>query len=313
MIRPLHPMDMPSYLAFVKRACLGDGVGGGDNRPSKRLLDFLSRSLAIETPKQTWVYAEGRTILGVVSVKSRPGSAAWEIDRFLGADCPNADIVLQTLLDHLSGVGGEEGIQKIFIRLPIDSGLVAVARRAGFFIYARERLYRGSLARPDTDGAYAPFRPRQPQDHLALFELYGRVAPLRTRQAEAMTLQEWRWLDGWQPRRHFRFNLVRGRRDYVWWEGDQAFAWMRFDGRARLLRAILDPARSLTAHADAAISFAATRIPAPGLVYFPVRDYEGIWEAALSSRGFPAIHEDALLVKQLTVRVGEQCLVPVGV
>jgi hypothetical protein len=64
--------------------------------------------------------------------------------------------------------------------------------------------------------------------------------------------------------------------------------------------------------ADAALAFAIPRLPQSGLVYAPVRDYETLWEETLLRHGAGMIGEYSLLVKQLTVRVGEHCLVPVG-
>lgn len=313
MIRPLRPMDMPSYLAFASRA-RGNAIdGGSEPRAARRILDFLGRSLAVEAPKQTWVYADGSRILGVMAIRVRPGSAAWEVERFLGADCPDVDLAFEQLLGHLAGIGGEEGIQKIFLRLPAASNLLPAARRAGFFIYARERMFGADAGRVAPVVAPAPFRPRRHQDHLALFAHYTRVAPVRTRQAEAMTLQEWRWLDGWQPRRHFRFNLTRGRHDYVLWEGEDVRAWMRVEGRSRRLRVTLEPGDFGSSRADAVLAFAVGKMARSGPVYSWARDYESVWEATLDRHGFNYLDEYALLVKQLAVRVGEHCLVPVGV
>lgn len=313
MIRPLHPMDMPSYLALARRACRQEGVDGGrDDRVSRCLLDFLSRSFTLEAPRQTWVYADGRDLRGVVAVKNRPGSPTWEVDRFLGSDSPDSTRVLESLLEHLSSLGGYEGIQKIFLRLDTTSALFPAARRAGFYPYATERAYRSEV-RPETfQPGSVPLRPRRGQDHLALFSHYGRITPARTRQAEALTLQEWRWLDGWQPRRHFRFNLARGRHDYVWWEDGEILASVRIDVRNRLVRATLDPRKAHDEHADAILAFSASRMR-PGPTFSLARDYQPLWESVLLRHGFTFVEEYALLVKQLAVRVGEHCLVPVGV
>ncbi|MHB1005169.1 MAG: hypothetical protein ACYC3S_05935 [Chloroflexota bacterium] len=314
MIRPLHPMDMPSYLAFAKRACRGEGVEGqDDSRVSRQFLDFLGRSLAFEAPKQTWVYTEGRSILGMIAVKTRPGAGAWEIDRFLGADCPDADVVLERLLEHLASIGGKEGIQKIFLRLPTSSPLVQVARRAGFFTYTSERAFRADGLALPAGLEPAPFHPRRPFHHQPLFDHYLRSAPVRTRQAEALTLQEWRWLDAWQPRRHWRFNLSRGRRDFVWEEGGRVIGWMRIEARDRLLRATLEPRQGRGDEAERTLAFAASQLTLVGGLFSLARDYQVLWESALLAHGFTLIEEYALMVKQLAVRVGDHCLIPVGV
>ena len=314
MIRPLHPIDVPSYLSFAKNACCGEGVEGWEEgQAPMRFLDFLGRSLAWDAPRQTWVYTQGRQILGLVAVKSRPGAAVWEIDRLIGVDSPQADRALASLLEHLACLGGEEGVQKIFLRLPSASSLLPLARRAGFFVYASERLYRASVRPTRVQVEAPPLRGRRGYDHPALFDLYTRSVPLRARQAEALTLQEWRWLDGWQPRRHWRFNLARSRRDYVWVDQGLVVAAVRLERRRHLIGVAIDQAKIGPREADGVLSFALSHMPESAPLLCPVREYQETLEGAVRRFGFEQVGEYALLVKQLAVRVGDRCLVPVGV
>ncbi len=314
VIRPLHPIDMPSYLAFAKNACYGEGVEGCDEgRVPLRFLDFLGRSLALEAPRQTWVYTQGRSILGMVGVKSRPGTTVWEIERLVGLGSPAADAVLESLLEHLAYMGGEEGVQKIFLRLPVASPLLTVARRAGFYAYTVERLFRLAQRPALLESDLPPLRPRRIHDAHALFTHYSRTVPASVRHAEALTLQEWRGLDGWQPRRHWRFSLSRARRDYVWIEEGTVVAAVHSDGRRRILRLSLDAGRVGPREADGVLTFALSHLPPAGAVYCPVRQYQTAEEGALLRGGFVQVEEYALMVKQLSVRVGDRCLVPVGV
>ena len=83
MIRPLHPADVPSYLAFSRSACYGqrDHCWEGASSP-QQLIRSLARTLAINTPHHnTWVYTHERSIQGLVTVRSRHGSAVWEVER----------------------------------------------------------------------------------------------------------------------------------------------------------------------------------------------------------------------------------------
>lgn len=311
MIRPLHPTDMPSYLAFARGACYGEDLELCEPGPTPRSLwSFLWRSLAIDVPNHTWIYTQNRSIRGLVEIRNRRGAAVWEVERLLGLQSADTECILGNLLEHLAAVGGEEGVQKIFLRLPSASPLLPVARRAGFFAYTVERLYRGIGARPEpTDSAP---RPRRGFDHLALFEHYSRTVPLRVRQAEAVTLQEWRWLDGWQPRRQFRLNLPRARRDYVVECDGQVRAWLNVDPARRIARLSLEKPVVGPQQADALLSYALAQLPADGAVYIPVREYQSGLEASVQRLGLPLVGENTLLVKVLTVRVPERRLVPVG-
>jgi len=313
MIRPLHPIDMPSYLAFARNAHHGDGLEDcGDGPLSHRFLDFLGRSLPLDRPRQTWIYTEQHTIVGMVAVRRRRGTAVWEIDRLAGLDSPRAEVALESLLDHLAALGGEEGVQKIFLRLPTASPLLPIARRAGFVVYASERIWRGDpRPRPELDVRVA-LRPRRGMDHQALFEHYVRAVPARTRQAEGMTLQEWRWLDGWQPRRHWRFDLRRSRQDLVLESAGRVLAWVSVEPLRRVMRLSLDPQLLRGSQVDGILANALLNLPVDGAVSCPAREYQAELEAALSRLGFVPTAERALMVRHLTVRVGDRCLVPVG-
>ena len=314
MIRPLHPIDMPSYMDFARRACYSEAAAGCNGSPlSTHFLDVLGRSLALDAPAQTWIYTAGGEILGLMAVKRRRGTAIWEVERLVGRDSPGADSALESLLEHLSCLGGREGVHKIFLRLPLSSPLLPIARRAGFFAYSRETIYRlGNL--PTADGLeLAPLRMRRSFDHQKLFQHYIRSVPARVRQAEGLTLQEWRWFDGWKPRRRWRFAFPRSRQDFVWERDDEMIAWLQIDRGRRLLQGLLDEMQVSPEEADSVLAFALSRLPASGPVFFPVREYQSMFEGVLKHHRFEYAGEYALLVRLLTVRVGERCLVPVGV
>lgn len=311
MIRPLHPTDMPSYLAFVRNACYGEGVERcPDGLVPLRFLGLLGRSLALDAPRQTWVYTRDREILGLAAVNGRRDGAVWEIDRWVGTGLPEAERALQSLLEHLACVGGEEGIQKIFLRLPSESPLLAVARKAGFVAYCTERVYRGNAR--STHREKAPFRPRRGTDSHALFMHYTHTVPGRVRQVEALTMQEWRWLDGWKPRRHWRLGVALGHRDFVWESEGQILAWIRVEGRRRILYASVDHRLLGEAEIESAVDYALAGVRSASTVYCPVRDYQDVLERVFARNSFEPAGEYVLMVQHLTVRVGERILVPAG-
>jgi hypothetical protein len=309
MIRPLHPTDVPSYMVFASKACAGDGPQACEpGEPAARLLRVLGRSLPLDVPQHTWVYTENRKIRGLVSVRSRRGAAVWQVERLLGLPGEEMDYVLEDLLLHLAAVGAEEGIQKLFLSLPSSSQLLPTARRAGFYSYTVERLYRGS-ARGDFPLADAP-RPRRGLDNLALFEHYNRAVPLRVRQAEALTLQEWRWLDGWTPGRHWRLSVSRTRQDYLLDRNGRIDAWLQIEPSRHVARVSLEETQVSQQQAGELLAFAIARLPTAGWVYVPARAYEIGLESSLQQLGFAQVGDSTLMVKPLSVRVPDRCLVP---
>ncbi|MCL5108146.1 MAG: hypothetical protein M1401_04670 [Chloroflexi bacterium] len=243
-----------------------------------------------------------------MSIRNRRGAAVWQVERLLGLPGHDMDCVLEDLLVHLAAVGADEGIQKVFLNLPSSSPLIPVARRAGFYGYTIERLYRGA-GQGSTGSADVP-RVRRGLDNLALFEHYNRAVPLRVRQAEALTLQEWRWLDGWTPRRHWRLSLSRTRQDYLLERGDRVVAWLRVEPARRVARVSLEEAQVSQQQTGDLLAFAIAHLPASGSVYVPAREYETSLESSLLQLGFSQIGESVLTVKPLSVRVLDRCLIP---
>jgi hypothetical protein len=314
MIRPLHPTDMPSYMAFARRACCGEGIERcSEGLSSLRFLDFLGRSLALDTPLQTWVYTRNRAIIGLVSAKARRGAAVWEVDRWVGSDTPDTELALESLLEHLAVAAGEEGVQRIFLRLRADSDLIRVARRAGFHVYCTERIYRSTQREPLPVAAPPPLRLRRSFDYHPLFHHYLRSVPARVRQAEGMTLQEWRWVDGWQPRRQWQLGLPRHQRDYVYENEGRISSWLRLDSRRGSASLSVEPGSASGRLAEHGLLFALSNVPASRPVFVPTRDYQGPVEDVLLDQNFESVGEYALTVRLLAVRVSERLLMPVGV
>ena len=95
------------------------------------------------------------------------------------------------LLESLSQEAALQGVQKLFLRLPEESPLLSAARRAGYAPYLRERLFMAVHPAFSEVEAPAGLSPRRRSDTLDLYRLYASLAPVRVRQAEGFTLQEW--------------------------------------------------------------------------------------------------------------------------
>ena len=65
-----------------------------------------------------------------------------------------------------------------------------VVRKAEFFPYTRETLYRLS-GRPSVQLPEVPFRAREKPDLMGVFQLYSRTVPANVRAIEGATFREW--------------------------------------------------------------------------------------------------------------------------
>lgn len=306
-VRSLGPQDLLSYAAFCRANPDGQGVVSETGGPPV-LRDLLSR---IQPQRQVLVARQGGRIVGLVSAGAGPGLDTWAVERLLCLPGALAEETRRGLLRALCDLAADEGIQKIFLRAVADSPLVESAVLVGFARYTTEELYR-LAAVPRLHAAAPPgLRPRRGRDHLALFRLYCAAVPGTVRQAEGMTLQEWRWAEGWGLRQHLGplpLNTTR-RRDFVLVANDTLSAWL---GIERARRRIM-----IMTHPDAApplgalLRFALTRLPPGRDASCVVRDYQSALGPTLEFLGFRPVARHALLVRTLAVRVREPKLVPV--
>ena len=314
MIRALRPTDLLAFLAFRARAPANEAlVGPLEPAATTSLSDFFARSLALHPGYETWVHVEHGTLFGLVSTRARFGADVWDVDHLQVLPSVDAGRNCQRLLAHVGEAAVEEGVQKIFLRLPEHSDLITAARQAGFGQYTDEHVFIRTSVEPVPRPQVPGLRPRRPADHQALFQLYSAAVPAQVRQVEAMTLQEWRWNDNWglASMAAFRPRLTRARRDLILQTDEHVDAWLQVNLRSRTLQLLVDP----RAHVDTALLLARglseLRPVAPSV--FAVRDYQRELVPVLEEFGFHAGPSHALLARMLAVRVPERRLVPARV
>ncbi|GIW06302.1 MAG: hypothetical protein KatS3mg060_1107 [Dehalococcoidia bacterium] len=305
MIRSIRPTDLPRLAGLNRRGLVNEAYARRDLTRPRRSLSLgliLEHWLALEENRQTWVDVERRRIDGLIS--ARDEGLAWEIDRLVVE--PDADPrVVQRLLSYLTAVGGEVGIQKLYLRLQASSDLVELARSAGFLLFSGETLY----ARPTPIEQPRPLsadgvRPKASGDTHAIFQLYCASVPLRVRQAEAMTLSEWQQL-------RQRGRPALGRRETVFERDGQLVGWLQSDvrGRAAHFELLAHPDHPDVVDTLLDVGLAHHRGRAP--LYCLVAEHEARLAHALGERGFHPEASFCALVKQLSVRVKQPRLVPV--
>jgi hypothetical protein len=272
------------------------------------LTDFLNQWLSLEENRHTWICLHHRQITGLLSARIRTGNSAWEIDRLLvdPAGDPAGDLL--ALLDFVATVGGNMGMEKLFLRAPADSEVVELARHAGFIPYKTERLYRREEPLRGYRTASARkrlgMRPRARNDELALFQLYQRTTRPQVMHHEGITFQEW------QAARERDPDPLR-RKDYVLEREGRLVVWAHcaLPGSGGQFLLLVDPDYS-TLQPEAlrfTLGLMENRTPIGTLVPAEATTLH----ALLETEGFEYFGEYTSLVKHLTVRVRQFALAPV--
>jgi hypothetical protein len=196
MIRSFLPTDL--LVISFQRGSLSDVARTKDNMGEEgaRFLGLAGLSIKSLNPRgkrRTWVRTEGLRFGGLASVRDRSLPSVWEIEHLI-LNHQDAGYCL-SLLERLSIAGVELGVTKIFLRLPADNPLLAVANEAGFCAYLNEHLYsrerKGSEAESYKTSPIPFPRRKRVNDDYRLFELYQKCVPASVRGIEGMTFGEW--------------------------------------------------------------------------------------------------------------------------
>ncbi len=201
-------------------------------------------------------------------------------------DGPNGD----ELLEALARSAGEHGAHNLIAE--VDESLLAFEslRRAGFAIYARQRIWTMSAAAAESDdgassGLQAQWRPEVASDETPIRSLYLNLVPALVQQVE-------------QPPQPNARNLV-------YWQTGEMLGYMNIDrGSLGLwVQPYIHPAAE---HADRLLAgFLAQLEPQRRRrpVYVCVRSYQSWMGASLQSLGFECCCDQAVMVKRLTAGV----------
>ena len=287
---------------------VGDGQIS-ETSPPVRLWTLVSHTFSALLPltQESLIYvaeAENRVVgfvqasLHHASALTLSGATALQVLNLVVAADGDQDEIAPPLIQHLCNQALERGVQRLFVRLPTDDTLTPVFRMQGFRQYATETVLYADDPRPAAAEAPAGLRPFRGRDARQLYQLYRKVTPMGVAQVEAPTFKEWRMVGGGGAQ--FVVDQV------------ELMAWMRFQKAAaphphtlsflalpdeRLQDGLIDHALSLTGQ---------------GAAWSSLRHYDAHMIDALRGRGFSTLLTQALLVKELAVRVplAEKGLVP---
>lgn len=285
----------------------------------------LWRSQLPSSPRKSvvYVYVERGAVLGYVQARCRwHKQDEWTITT-LGAIDRAPDHVWEALLEQVCQAAGEEGVMRLFVKVPNGSPLMEEFRALGFTRYTNERiwgnLYFGATGAPSAEPVHAALRRQSNQDAWNLMQLYASVTPPVTRHAEDLSTREWR--RSGIPRL-LRLSSGPLERAYVWGDESVTKGGSGLGGYIRLLSAarghwvttMFRPDNANRAIYPQALDFVLWKAARLGSkpVYSGVREYQAEAEGHLEERGFHLLSEQALLVKYLVepLKVREPALVP---
>jgi len=300
-VRPLRPTDFVSLMGRTGGVGWWNGAKpsgrlGGDSSGSALVASLLERLLPLER-RSAWVCYEDGELRGFIAARQRTGRTVWEVDSLLLAD-GNMDEVSWPLLESLTEEAGAQGVVKVFLRLSEDSVLLPAARRVGYTPYLRETLF-AAVHPPIVDVELPGLEPRKRGDALDLYRLYASMAPVRVRQAEGLTLQEW------QDTRDRKASGPRARQ-WVLRSENSVQAWLAIQKERRT--GFIDLLAVPTAPTTDLIRFGLEKLRCQ-IVLCLVPEYLSL-HAAMEDSEFTPVARYVSLLKPLAVRVPQARLVP---
>ena len=304
-IRRLRTTDLLWYLIDGPRlgpslAQTWDRVGkGAENPPSTR---SVAGGLALHRERERGsVLTEGMHLRALASVRTRSGPKAWEVHLLnLPPEIEREGI---ELLERLCALAGEQGGERVFLRLPALNRVVDLARDAGFVRCAQETLYRREplpSAEPRDESA---IRRLTPSDAYHVFLLYDRCVPSRVKWEYAMTFDEWS---------HALESPGKRVRQGVYEVRGSVQGWARVGSGGQTvnsLEVMMHPSEDAAAW-DNLVSWALQqgRPLAPFLSLVPSHQPEQA--RSLERADFVPVRQYQLMVKPLAVRVKDRALAP---
>ena len=286
--------------------------------PTTRLWSMLSHTfqsfLPVIQDSLIFLAEDKERLLGFIQASGRPdGSALSGVTSLQVLNLvvePEADLdsVAPPLIEQLAQLAVQRGIERLFVRLPIEEPVIPVFRRLGFRQYATEHVYFAESAAGRSDAIPFGLRPARGQDVRLLYSLYRKVTPLGVAQMEVPNYKEWRRLKS-EPilrlgRSHSQ-QWVVDRVEIVGWVGVQKAGSA---SRPHTLSFLALPERDL---AEELVDFALQQLGG-GPVWSSLRHYDADMIDALRGRGFATLLNQSLMVKELALRapLREKVLVP---
>lgn len=157
---------------------------------------------------------------GMVSVFLRRHMPYWDLAFLAPALDSHAEAtcIWTKLLTHLTVLGAQRGITRIYARATEDAETEDILHQAGFSVVTREEIFV-LVNRPSPVVAPRGLHRLEPQDAQALVNLYREVVPPLVQQAEGVTPH-------WAASRSHSIGPFWAPKEYVWSEKSRANAYI---------------------------------------------------------------------------------------
>lgn len=193
VIRSIRPTDVLRVL-LASRGIDPDWAQtwekiGGRGSSALSAASLVKGFILQQESDKTSILTEGMRIRAIASVRQRSGPRAWEVHSLNLSSQIEEECI--ELLARLCMTAASEGCHRVFLRLPAQSYVVSLARRAGFRSYTKETLYRLERFRSPAAPSSGPIRSYLPTDEYNIFDLYNYSVPYNVRMACAITFNEW--------------------------------------------------------------------------------------------------------------------------
>jgi hypothetical protein len=295
-------------------------------QPEPLLPDLLRSQLPVR-PQLNFVYTyvDRGSVLGYVQARCRwRRPDEWTITTLATTERA-PDRIWEELLEEVCRAAGEEGVIRLFVKIPMDEPLMQLFHRLGFTRYTNEHvwgnLYFSPTGAPADEPARKPLRKQSSRDAWDMMQLYKAVTPPVVQHAEALTSRQWHISH--IPRPWF---LSQGllENSYVWPDLSESersgstalggFVRLLTGARGHWITLLFRPDQANRAVCDQALDYVlwkATRLGTKP-VYCALREYQSEVGPLLEDRGFHLLTEQSLLVKYIAEPIREQqpALVP---
>jgi len=306
-IRTLRTTDLLRFL--IDGRSLGPDLAQtwdkvGNNTGSVPGLTARASGLVLHQERERCsVLEEGLHLRALASVRARSGPKAWEVH------CLNLSPEMEQegteLLEKLCMLAGDEGGERIFLRLPNLSPVAKLARQAGFLFCTQETLYRRDTLLSPIPMTAKFIRPFLSTDEYPVFRLYNECVPSKVKSEYALTFDQWN--DAMEP-------CGNGAQQGIYEAQNCIRGWVKvgYGKRSANRLEIMVHAEEESGVWGDLVSWGLQqgRPMTPFLALVP--DYQPTLAWVLEKKGFIPIGEYHLMVKPITVRVKDSVFAPVG-
>jgi hypothetical protein len=281
-IRPFGWRDFTLLRNYLNRGLFLDStrvlIHGTSLIPMGALVSFLSPSTRMFTYRCESTSASGIPLIGQLTFT--PGSTYARLS-FLAPEDALDQPELSALSDYMAIQMGEHGAFHILADVDESNQVFQLLHRAGFAIYARQRIWRLE-GQPVGEEVAVTWRACRSTDNIGVRSLYCNVVPGLVQQVEPLPKKNLKGVVHYQDGNLLAFVELKYGRNGIW---IQPFIHPDVEGFDRFLAYLLHD------------------LPGRGIrpLYICVRSYQSWLESAIEAMGAQPGPEQAVMVRHLAL------------